>query len=318
MMAAPFFETAEALRARLPVVRGPLLPNAPLAAQSWFRVGGPAEILFKPQDQEDLSYFLNHCPSDVPITVIGLASNLLIRDGGVPGVVIKLGPAFGRIAVSGDVVEAGAASVDANVAKAAEAHQISGLEFLSGIPGSIGGALRMNAGAYGAEVKDVLIDADAMDRRGQAHHLPLEQMKLSYRACGVPREWVFLRARLQGRAGEASAIKDRMQAIAKAREATQPIRSRTGGSTFANPPGQKAWQLIDAAGCRGLQHGGAQVSEQHCNFILNHGKATAADIENLGETVRRRVLGHSGIVLRWEIQRVGIALASHPIEEMVA
>jgi UDP-N-acetylmuramate dehydrogenase len=291
---------------RLPAVRGRLTENAPLAGITWFRVGGPAEVMFRPADRDDLMAFLASKPADVPVTVIGVGSNLLVRDGGMPGVVIRLGKGFADVAIDGTTVRAGAAMLDLNVAFAARDAGIAGLDFLSGIPGTIGGALRMNAGAYGREMKDVMIAAEALDPAGRLYRLSLEQLQFSYRHCGVAEDWIFLAAELTGTRDEPGAIARRMQDIQDKREASQPIRTRTGGSTFANPIGHKAWELIDRAGCRGLRQGGAIVSEKHCNFLINTGTATAADLETLGEEVRRRVKAASGIELAWEIRRIGV------------
>jgi UDP-N-acetylmuramate dehydrogenase len=301
---------AQHLIDRLPAVRGRLTADAPLANVTWFRVGGPAEVLFKPADADDLSDFLAGCPADVPVTVIGVASNLLVRDGGVPGVVIRLGRAFADITVDGSEITAGAASLDLNVANAARDAGIAGLEFLSGIPGTIGGALRMNGGAYGRELSDVIVSATATDRSGKRHALSREDLGLSYRHSDVPEDWIFTSAVLRGHPGDHAEISHRMHEISASRAETQPVRARTGGSTFANPPGEKAWALIDRAGCRGLIIGGAQVSEKHCNFLLNLGTATADDLESLGEEVRRRVYETSGIQLRWEIRRIGVPAPS--------
>lgn len=290
---------------RLPKVRGRLTADAPLAQVTWFRVGGPAEVLFRPADIDDLSAFLAAKPKDVPVSVIGVASNLLVRDSGIKGVVVRLGRGFVEITTQDNVVEAGAGALDLNVALAAREAGIAGLEFLSGIPGTVGGGLRMNAGAYGSEFKDVLRGAVALDAQGGKHTLTLPELALSYRHSGVAEDWIFVAARFAGAAGNPLAIARRMAEIQKAREESQPIRARTGGSTFANPPGHKAWQLIDQAGCRGLHRGGAMVSEKHANFLVNTGDATAADIEALGEEVRARVLAVSGISLEWEIRRVG-------------
>ena len=290
---------------RLPAVRGRLSADAPLAQLTWFRVGGPAEVLFRPEDREDLLAFLAAKPADVPVTVIGVASNLLVRDGGIPGVVVRLARGFAAIAAEGEEIEAGAAALDLNVAKVAAEAGIGGLEFLCGVPGTLGGAVRMNAGAYGRELKDVLLWAEVADTRGRVRRLDAAALELSYRHSAVQPGEVVLAVRLKGRREEPAAIQARMQEIQQSRSATQPIRSRTGGSTFANPPGAKAWELIEAAGCRGLTLGGAQVSEQHCNFLINTGSATAADLENLGEEVRRRVKRVTGIELRWEIRIVG-------------
>ena len=290
---------------RLPKVRGRLTADAPLAQATWFRVGGPAEVLFRPADIDDLSAFLAAKPADIPVTVIGVASNLLVREGGIKGVVLRLGRGFVEITATEEVIEAGAGALDLNVALTAREAGIAGLEFLSGIPGTVGGGLRMNAGAYGSEFKDALGSAVTLDARGGKHELSVAELHLSYRHCGVPEDWIFVAARFAGAAGDPLAIARRMGEIQQAREASQPIRARTGGSTFANPPGHKAWQLIDAAGCRGLKRGGAMVSEQHANFLINTGDATAADIEGLGEEVRARVRAASGVTLEWEIRRVG-------------
>jgi len=296
------------LRARMPGLRGRLLANQPLAELTWFRVGGPAQVLFSPQDTEDLAYLLAQLPPEVPVTVIGLGSNLIVRDGGVAGVVIRLGRGFGEIAVEdGHRVRAGTAVPDVKVARAAQEAAIAGLSFLRGIPGSIGGALRMNGGAYGGETKDVLVEARGVDRAGRILTFTNTQMHYGYRHCGAPDDVIFTEAVFQGAPGDSAVIAAEMDKITESREATQPIKSRTGGSTFKNPPGHKAWQLIDAAGCRGLQVGGAQVSPMHCNFLINLGSATAADIETLGETVRARVKETSGVILEWEIKRIGVA-----------
>jgi UDP-N-acetylmuramate dehydrogenase len=297
---------------RLPPVRGRLSENAALAPITWFRVGGAAEIMFRPADIDDLAAFLAGKPADVPVTVIGVASNLLVRDGGVAGVVVRLGRGFVEIAAKGAEVEAGAGALDLNVALTCQQAGIAGLEFMSGIPGTVGGGLRMNAGAYGTEFKDVLREAVALDPRGRRHALPIAALDLSYRHCGLPEDWIFVAARFSGEIGESAAIGRRMAEIQAAREASQPIRARTGGSTFANPPGRKAWELIDAAGCRGLRRGGAMVSPMHANFLVNTGDATAADLEVLGEDVRRRVLSASGITLAWEIRRIGEPAGDQP------
>jgi UDP-N-acetylmuramate dehydrogenase len=303
MMAAR--RVSERLIGRLPPVRGRLTEDVPLAPVTWFRVGGPAEIMFRPADEADLAEFLAAKPEDVPVTVLGVASNLLVRDGGIAGVVIRLGRGFVDVTVEGETVHAGAGALDLNVALTARDTGIGGLEFLSGIPGTIGGALRMNAGAYGRELKDVLRRAVALDGKGQRHEVDASALGLSYRHCAAPADWIFLGAELSGTRGDAGEIGRRMAEIQAAREASQPIRARTGGSTFANPPGHKAWELIDRAGCRGLRRGDAQISEKHTNFLINAGAATAADLEGLGEEVRRRVFEQSGIALDWEIKRVG-------------
>jgi UDP-N-acetylmuramate dehydrogenase len=290
----------------LPPVRGRISRDAPLGGLTWFRVGGPAEVLFRPADAEDLAQFLVCLPEGVPVTVIGVGSNLLVRDGGVPGVVIRLAGPFAGVTIDGHTVTTGAAALDLTVAMTALETGIGGLEFLSGVPGTIGGALRMNAGAFGGEMKDVTIAAEAMDRSGNLHNLSLEQLGFGYRHCGVAEDWIFTKAVLQGHQGDKDAIAKRMAEIREAREASQPTRTRTGGSTFANPEGHKAWQLIDQAGCRGLAMGGAQVSEKHCNFLINTGAATATEIEDLGEEVRRRVRETSGVDLHWEIRRIGM------------
>jgi len=290
---------------RLPPVRGRLTEDAPLAQMTWFRVGGPAEVMFRPADIDDLAAFLAGKPKDVPVTVIGVASNLLVRDGGVDGVVIRLGRGFVDIRVEDTEIEAGAGALDLTVALTCQAAAIAGLEFLCGIPGTVGGGLRMNAGAYGTEMKDVVTKAVALDASGQRHELPLTALGFSYRHCGVPDEWIFTAARFVGRLGDRAAIDQRMAEIQAARETAQPVRARTGGSTFANPPDEKAWALIDRAGCRGLRKGGAMISEKHANFLINTGNATAADLEALGEEVRRRVEETSGVRLDWEIRRIG-------------
>jgi UDP-N-acetylmuramate dehydrogenase len=291
--------------AQLPPVRGRLTADAPVGKQTWFGVGGPSEVLFRPADLADLAGFLAALPPTIPVTVIGVGSNLLVRDGGIPGVVIRLGRGFAGIRIERDEVRAGAAALDRIIAFAAADAGLGGLEFLSGIPGSIGGSLRMNAGAYGREIKDVLVSAVALDRTGKTHTVDSGSMELSYRHSDVDPSWVFVEARLRGAPGDRAAIGCRLNEIRATREATQPVRARTGGSTFKNPPGDAAWRLIDAAGCRGLVRGGAMVSQQHTNFLINTGSATAADLEVLGEEVRRRVYDTSGVLLEWEIERIG-------------
>jgi len=295
------------LTERLPAVRGRLTPNAPIGPLTWFRVGGPAEVLFRPADAADLAAFLAALPADVPVTVIGVGSNLLVRDGGMPGVTVRLpGRGFAEIAADGAEIRAGAGALDLNVALTAAQAGIAGLEFLSGIPGTVGGGFRTNAGAYGSEFKDVLVRAEAVDRAGTVHCVTAADLGLSYRHSEIPANWIFTGAVFRGASGgDPAAIAARLRDIQAAREASQPIRARTGGSTFANPPDTRAWQLIDAAGCRGLKRGGAMVSEKHTNFLINIGDATAADIEGLGEEVRRRVYERSGIRLEWEIRCVG-------------
>ncbi|HEY3912369.1 MAG TPA: UDP-N-acetylmuramate dehydrogenase [Stellaceae bacterium] len=293
----------------LPGVRGRLIADAPIGRQTWFGAGGRAEMLFRPADRDDLAALLRALPPELPATVIGGGSNVLIRDGGVAGVTIRLGRAFAGIALDGTDVVAGAGALHLNLALAASAAGIAGLEFLSGIPGTLGGGLRMNAGAYGREVRDVLVEAAALDRGGEVHVIAAAAMGFAYRHCGVDADWILIGARLRGEPGKPEAINRRIGAIRQAREVTQPIRSRTGGSTFKNPPGDAAWRLIDAAGCRGLTRGGAMVSPQHANFLVNAANATAADLEGLGEEVRRRVYESCGVALEWEIRRIGQPLA---------
>jgi UDP-N-acetylmuramate dehydrogenase len=291
---------------RLPLVSGRYEAFADLGSRSWFRTGGSAEVLFEPADACDLQTFMEGRPRDVAITIIGFGSNILVRDGGVDGVVIRLSEAFSGIEFNGDIITVGASALDVNVARAAQIKGIAGMEFLSGIPGTIGGAVRMNAGAYGNEFADVALDANVIDESGGAHVLNSCQLEFAYRRSALPEGWVVISARLQGKPGNTEEIAERMAFIASARTKSQP-RTRTGGSTFANPPGHKAWELIDRAGCRGLRRGGAMVSEQHCNFLLNTGDTTSTDLELLGEDIRRRVLKETGIHLAWEIQRIGIA-----------
>jgi UDP-N-acetylmuramate dehydrogenase len=295
------------LAATMPELRGRLLADQSMAGITWFRVGGAAEILYSPADEPDLSYFLENLPRDVPVMVVGLGSNLLVRDGGVRGVVIRLGRGFNEVYVEGRNVRAGAAVPDVKVARAAADAGLAGLSFYRGVPGAIGGALRMNAGAYGRETKDVLIEARAVHRSGELHVFTNADMGFHYRHSDVPQDFIFTQALFGAEPGDAKEILAEMEKITEAREATQPIKSRTGGSTFKNPPGKKAWQLIDAAGCRGLVVGDAQVSDMHCNFLINRGSATAFDIEMLGEVVRQRVKAHSGIELEWEIVRIGVS-----------
>ncbi len=290
---------------RLPEVRGRYNENVVMAAITWFRVGGPAEVVFRPADLDDLLVFLGNKPADVPVTVIGVGSNLLVRDGGIEGVVVRLGRGFAYIEISGAEARVGAGALDINVSFACLEAGVAGLEFLRGIPGTIGGALRMNAGTYGRAMADILVEAQAVDMDGGLHRLAPADMDLGYRHCGVPEDWIFVAATLQGEAGERTAIAARMGEIKHAREISQPLRNRTGGSTFVNPEGARAWELIDRAGCRGLRRGAAMVSEQHCNFLINTGEASAADIEALGEEVRRRVADATGVTLEWEIRRVG-------------
>jgi UDP-N-acetylmuramate dehydrogenase len=302
-----FPDLAPDLKQNMPELRGRLLANQSLAELTWFRVGGPAQLLFMPEDEADLAYFLKNLAAEIPVTVIGLGSNLIVRDGGIAGAVVRLGRGFGEIAVEGLQIRSGTAVPDVRVARAAQEAGIAGLSFMRGIPGGVGGALRMNGGAYGRETKDALIEARAVDRAGRIHVLSNADMHYTYRHCGAPDDYIFTQALFAGERGDPAVIAAEMDKITESREATQPIKSRTGGSTFKNPPGHKAWQLIDAAGCRGFRVGDAQVSEMHCNFLINLGGASAADIETLGETVRRRVKESSGVELEWEIKRIGVA-----------
>ena len=297
------------LRAQMPDLRGRLIANQSLAPYIWFRAGGPAQLLFNPADEADLAYFLKNLPDDISVTTIGLGSNMIVRDGGVEGVVIRLGgKAFGEISVEeGSRIRAGACVPDVKVARAAADAGIAGLAFFRGIPGSIGGALRMNAGAHGGETKDVLVEARGVDRQGHIRVFTLADMGFTYRSSAAPADVIFTQALFQGRPGVTQEILAEMDRITATREAAQPIKEKTGGSTFKNPPGEKAWALIDKAGCRGLVVGDAQVSQMHCNFLINRGQASAADIEALGDEVRRRVKDTSGVMLDWEIKRIGRA-----------
>lgn len=311
MMVAPVH--AGDLLQRLPAVRGRYSVNADLSKISWFRVGGPAEVSFRPKDFDDLVGFLRARPNDLPVTVIGVGSNLLIRDGGIEGVVIRLGRGFAGIEPipGAPRIRCGAAALDVNVAQVACTAGIGGLEFLTGVPGTIGGALRMNAGAFGGEIKDVLVSAEAVGPNGRRRVFSGAELGFAYRHCELPDDWIFTGAELVGVCEAPQQVQSRLEAIRKEREATQPIRSRTGGSTFKNPESGKgrAWELIDRAGCRGLTRGAAQISEKHCNFLVNRGNATAADLEALGEEVRRRVAETTGVTLEWEIRRFGRHLA---------
>ena len=299
--------SGEKLIERLPEVRGRLRADVALSDLTWFRVGGAAEVMYSPADEDDLAEFLAELPEGIPHLTIGIGSNLLVRDGGIPGVVIRLGRGFSSVEIEGDNrIRAGAAVPDVKLAMTAARAGIAGLAFYRGIPGSIGGALRMNGGSYGTETRDVVRSINAVTPKGEKLILNVEDMGYSYRHCSIGDDVIFTSAVFQGHAGEPEQIAQDMRAITEAREATQPIKSRTGGSTFKNPEGHKSWQLIDAAGCRGLRVGGAHVSEKHCNFLINDGEATAADLETLGETVRARVLAHSGIQLEWEIKRIGV------------
>ncbi len=307
---------ASDLAAGLPDLRGRLTANTSLADITWFRVGGPAEVLFSPADEADLAYFLAHIPPGLPVFTLGLGSNLLVRDGGVPGVVVRLGRGFSVIKVeAGHRLRTGTAVPDVKVARAAADAGIRGLAFYRGIPGSIGGALRMNAGAHGRETKDALIEARAVDRQGNIHMLTLADMGFTYRHSSVPHDWIFTEALYAGEPGDPREIGKEMDEVADYREKNQPIKERTGGSTFKNPPGSSAWKLIDAAGCRGLRVGGAKVSEMHCNFLINDQQARGEDVERLGETVRARVKATSGVQLDWEIIRVGEPRPGQPIGE---
>ncbi|GJD32895.1 UDP-N-acetylenolpyruvoylglucosamine reductase [Methylobacterium adhaesivum] len=303
-----FPDLTPAIRDRAPGLRGRLIANQPLSDLTWFRVGGPAQVLFTPADTEDLAALLAALDPETPVTVVGLGSNLIVRDGGVPGVVVRLGgKAFGSVEIDGEHLRAGTAVPDMRLAKAAAEAGLDGLAFFRGIPGSVGGALRMNAGAHGGETTDVLVSAEGVDRAGNLRTFTHAEMGFTYRHSAAPDDVIFMSALFRGRPGDRAAIEAEMDRVTAAREAAQPIRERTGGSTFKNPPGAKAWQLVDAAGCRGLTVGGAQVSEMHCNFLINRDGATAADIEGLGEEVRRRVRETSGVALHWEIKRIGLA-----------
>jgi len=290
----------------LPPVRGTYTYGAALKDLVWFRAGGAAEVLFRPADADDLASFLAARPADIALSVIGVGSNLLVREGGIPGVVIRLPAAFGTVGVDGLRIRAGAAALDAAVSRKAADAGIAGLEFLRGVPGTIGGALKMNAGCYGTEIKDIFVEATAIDGKGDKHVLAAADMGFVYRKSNVPKDFIFVEAVFEGTKDDPAAVRHRMEELLARREGSQPVKSRTGGSTFKNPPGHLAWQLIEEAGCRGLRVGDAQVSELHCNFLINLGGATAADIEALGEEVRARVKEKSGIELEWEIKRVGV------------
>ena len=302
-----FADIRDDLAEQLPELRGRLVSNFMMADITWFRVGGPAQLLFTPADEADLAYFMSGLAKDTPVTMVGLGSNLLVRDGGIEGVVIRLGRGFGDIAIEdGYRIRAGTAAPDVKVARAAADAGIAGLSFYRGIPGGIGGALRMNGGAHGTETKDVLVEARAVDGKGVIHTFNVADMNYTYRHCGVPDDFIFTQALFQGQPGERSDILAEMEGVAEYRAEAQPVKARTGGSTFKNPPGHSAWKLVDAAGLRGFRIGGAMVSEKHCNFLINEGEATAADIEKLGETIRARVKETSGIELEWEIRRLGV------------
>ena len=314
-----FPDLATDLAIRLPKLRGRVTANAPLADITWFRVGGPAQILLTPADEADLAYALQQLPGDIPVQVIGLGSNVLVRDGGVPGVVIRMGRGFGEIKVgAGHRLTAGSAVPDVKLSRAAADAGISGLSFYRGIPGSLGGALRMNAGAHGRETKDTLVEARALDRSGKIHVLALADMGFTYRHCAIPGDWIFTQATFQGAAGLPADIVKEMDEVAEYREKNQPIKERTGGSTFKNPPGHSAWKLIDEAGCRGFRIGGARVSEMHCNFLINDAQASGENVEMLGETVRARVKAKTGVTLNWEIIRLGQPKDGRPTGEALA
>jgi UDP-N-acetylmuramate dehydrogenase len=302
-----FADISAQVAAATPALRGGLEANAPLAPLSWFKTGGPAQLLFRPADEDDLAYFLGRLDRSIPVLAIGLGSNMLVRDGGVAGVVIRLGAPFQDVGLDGLRLTAGAGTPNVKLASTAAKAGVAGLSFYRGIPGSVGGALRMNAGAYGAETKDVLVGCRGIRRDGSLATFDATAMGFAYRHSAAPADVIFTAAQFDGRPGDAATIQSEMAEITRARAATQPVNTRTGGSTFKNPPGRKAWELIDAAGCRGLVVGDAQVSELHCNFLVNRGAATAADIETLGETVRARVAAASGVTLEWEIKRIGMA-----------
>jgi len=297
------------LRAALPDLRGRLDANQPMRDITWFRVGGPAQVLFTPADETDLAYVLKTIGADLPVTVVGVGSNLLVRDGGIPGLVVRLGGrGFGGFAVTegGERMAVGAAMPDMRAAQSAAKAGLAGLAFYRGIPGTIGGALRMNAGAHGTETKDIFVSARAVDGHGIIHVLTHADMHFTYRHCGLPEDFIFTEATFQGTPGDPAEIERQMDEVTAYREANQPTKSRTGGSTFKNPPGHSAWKLVDAAGCRGFRVGGAHVSEMHANFLINDGEASAEDIERLGETVRARVQAAAGVTLEWEIKRIGV------------
>jgi len=287
------------------LVRGKLDYDTPISKYTWFKTGGNADILFTPEDEQDLACFLKALPNDVEILLLGVGSNLLIRDGGVKGAVIRFGKKFSKINVEDNFITVGSGAPDISVAKKALNAELTGFEFLRGVPGTIGGALKMNAGAYGSEIEDVFVSARVMDRQGDVHILTHQDMGFGYRYISVPNDYIFLEATLKGSTGNFEDIQRKMNEIGDAREESQPLRTRTGGSTFKNPKEKSAWKLVDEAGCRGLNIGGAKVSEKHCNFLINEGNATAKDIETLGEEVRRRVQEKTGVLLEWEIKRIG-------------
>jgi len=309
----------ERLSGKLGGVRGRITPNAPMDQITWFRTGGPAELLFQPADADDLAAFLKVLPEDVPITVVGVGSNLLVRDGGIPGVVIRLSAkGFGQAeVVSENRIRAGAAIPDKRLAAVALEAGIGGFHFYHGIPGGIGGALRMNAGANGVETRERVVEVHAVDRQGNMHTLSNEEMGYSYRHSSAPTGLIFTGALFEGFAEEPATIRKEMDAVQHHRETVQPIREKTGGSTFKNPEGTSAWKEVDKAGCRGLQIGGAQMSPMHCNFMINMGTATSHDLETLGETVRARVLEKSGIRLEWEIKRIGLFKPGQEVQDFL-
>ncbi|PJK29770.1 UDP-N-acetylenolpyruvoylglucosamine reductase [Minwuia thermotolerans] len=307
MRAAVMTRRATLLIDRLPQVRGSYTAEAPMKDLTWFRVGGPAEVLFRPADLDDLMLFMAYRPMDAPVTFIGAGANLLVRDGGIPGIVIRLGKGFNHIEDDARGLRVGAGCSNVSVALRARDRGLKGYEFLRGVPGTIGGALRMNAGAYGQEMKDIVLAARWVRGDGLLQWSSVEELGYGYRHCSLPEDRIFVEAMLRAEPGDREAIRRRMDEISAERTTTQPVKTSTGGSTFANPPAHKAWELIDRAGCRGLVIGDAQVSEQHCNFLINRGAATAADLETLGETVRERVKAATGIELRWEIRRIGVA-----------
>ena len=312
-----FPDLTSELQSVLPDLRGRLEANRAMADITWFRVGGPAQMLFTPADEADLAYFfegLSGTEPDFPVTIVGVGSNLLVRDGGIPGIVIRLGRGFGQISPEeGSRIRVGTAVPDMRVASAAAQAGIANLSFYRGIPGAIGGALRMNAGAHGTETRDVLIEARAVDRSGKIHTLSVADLNYSYRHCGAPDELIFTEALFQGEPGDPDAIAAANQEVSAYREEHQPVKSRTGGSTFKNPLGHSAWKLVDAAGLRGFRVGGAHVSEKHCNFLINDGEASAEHIETLGETIRSRVKAQSGVTLEWEIKRLGVPAEGRPM-----
>jgi UDP-N-acetylmuramate dehydrogenase len=306
------------LLGRLPPVRGRYRAQVPLAPRTWLRVGGPAEVVFQPADAADLAIFLKGKPVEVQVTPIGVASNLLVRDGGIEGVVVRFSGPLAEVDVDDECLRVGAGATDRMIAIQAMKAGLSGLEFLIGIPGTLGGAVRMNAGAFGGETAEVVERVVALDPAGRRHVLSAAELGFGYRHSGLPADWIVLGAVLRATPGEPDAIEARMRAIKAEREASQPLHVATGGSTFKNPPGHRAWQLIDAAGCRGLRHGRAMVSDKHCNFLINTGGATAAELEELGERVRARVLERSGVALEWEIHRIGRPAPDRSIDDWEA